>query len=269
MTMECIEVRDQLLAHQRGQLPPEVRDRVTEHLEGCPGCRQTALLEGELSTLLEQRLPRHLASPELRRRLTEGAREAPAARPTGGRGRLRVALPLSSAVAAAAIALLAVRITQPSFLRSPSLDSTAMVDEGVNDHLRVVTSEHPLDIVSGGIHQVKPWFTGRLDFAPRVSFAGDDEFQLAGGSISYFRDRKAATFVFKRRLHTVSLFVFPAEGLPWPARDVTRLGALKATAHVSRGFSVLLWRQGELGYCLVSDIDGAELERLAQKIAAP
>jgi anti-sigma factor RsiW len=268
MTMECIEVRDQLLAYQRGQLPPEVRDRTTAHLEGCPDCRQIARLESELSTLLEQRLPRHPVSPELRRRLTEGARP-PAARPTGGHGRFRVAVPISSAVAAAAMALLAVRITQPSFLRSRSLDSATMVDEGVNDHLRVVTSAHPLDVESGGIHQVKPWFTGRLDFAPRVSFAGDDEFQLAGGSIGYFRDRKAATFVFKRRLHTVSLFVFRAEGLPWPTRDVTSLGALKATTHVARGFSVLLWREGELGYCVVSDIDPAELERLAQKIVAP
>jgi anti-sigma factor (TIGR02949 family) len=269
MTMECIRVRDQLLAYQRGQLPQEVRDRITAHLEGCPGCRQTALLESELSTLLEQRLPRHPAPPELRRYLEEGVRKTPAARPRGGRGPLRIAVPISSAVAAAAMVLLAVRITQPTFLRSPSLDSAAMVDEGVNDHLRVVTSAHPLDIESGGIHQVKPWFTGRLDFAPRVSFAGDDEFQLAGGSTGYFRDRKAATFVFKRRLHTVSLFVFRAEGLPWPTRDVARLGALKATTHLSRGFSVLLWRQGELGYCLVSDIDLSELELLAQKIVAP
>jgi len=267
--MECIDIRDQLLAYQRGQLARELRDQITAHLEGCPGCRQTALLESELSTLLEQRLPRHPVSPELGRRLAEGVRAAPAARPTVGRGALRIAVPISSAVAAAALVLLAVRITQPTFLRGPSADSATMVDEGVNDHLRVVTSAHPLDIESGGIHQVKPWFTGRLDFAPRVSFAGDDEFQLAGGSIGYFRDRKAATFIFKRRLHTVSLFVFRAEGLPWPALDVTKLGPLKATARVSRGFSVLLWREGELGYCVVSDIDVAELERLAQKIVAP
>jgi anti-sigma factor RsiW len=269
MTMECIEVREQLLAYQRGQLPSELRTGIAAHLEGCADCRKTALLEGELSTLLEQRLPRHPVSPELRRHLTERVWAAPAVRPRGGRGPLRIAVPILSAVAAAAMALLAVRITQPGFLRSPSLDSAVMVDEGVNDHLRVVTSAHPLDIESGGIHQVKPWFTGRLDFAPRVPFAGDDEFQLAGGSIAYFRDRKAATFVFKRRLHTVSLFVFRAEGLPWPTREVTRLGIVEATTHLSRGFSVLLWRQGELGYCLVSDIDLSELELLARKIVAP
>ena len=64
---------------------------------------------------------------------------------------------------------------------------------------------------------MKPWFEGRLDFAPVVAFGGDDDFPLQGGSVAYFVDRKAATFVFKRRLHVVTLFVFRAEGLPWPA----------------------------------------------------
>ena len=53
----------------------------------------------------------------------------------------------------------------------------------VNDHLRVLASQHPLDIESGGIHQVKPWFEGRLDFAPVVSFLGDEEFPLRGGAV--------------------------------------------------------------------------------------
>ena len=124
-----------------------------------------------------------------------------------------------------------------------------------------------MEIESGGIHQVKPWFTGRLDFAPRVSFAGDDQFKLEGGSIGYFRDRKAAVFVFKVRLHTISLFVFRADGLPWPTRGLERVGPLAVDAQVSRGFNVLLWRDGELGYCLVSDVNRADLDALAVRIA--
>jgi anti-sigma factor RsiW len=145
--------------------------------------------------------------------------------------------------------------------------STDLVDEGVNDHLRVVASAHPVEIESGGIHQVKPWFTGRLDFAPRVSFAGDDQFQLEGGSVGYFRDRKAAVFVWKVRLHTITLFVFRADGLPWATRGLERVGPLSVDAQVSRGFNVLLWRDGELGYCLVSDVNRADLDALALRIA--
>src|SRR5439155_960865 len=36
---------------------------------------------------------------------------------------------------------------------------------------------------------------------------------------------------------------------------------------VSRGFNVILWRAGDLGYALVSDVDARELGRLAAKLA--
>ena len=178
---------------------------------------------------------------------------------------------MASALAAAALVLVAVRITQPSFLR-PSLAISDLVDEGVNDHLRgarrVVASAHPVEIESGGIHQVKPWITGRHDFAPRVSFAGDDQFKLEGGNVGYFRDRKAAVFVFKVRLHTISLFVFRADGFPWPTHGLERIGPLEVDAKVSRGFNVLMWRDGELGYCLVSDVNRTDLDALAVRIAS-
>src|SRR5207245_11244760 len=93
-----------------------------------------------------------------------------------------------------------------------------MVAEAVNDHLRLLTSLHPLDIESGGIHQVKPWFEGRLDFAPIVPFEGDADFPLKGGAVGYFLDRKAAVLVYARRLHPISLLIFRADGLAWPAR---------------------------------------------------
>jgi anti-sigma factor (TIGR02949 family) len=263
--MECQEVRGQLLAFQRGELSGDAQAQVASHLDGCADCRQAADAEAGLSQLLEQKLPRHAAPAALKQRLAERV-AAPTAQRTRRRRLRAYSAPIASALAAAALVLLAVRITQPSFLRSP-MSTTDLVDEGVNDHLRVVASAHPVEIESGGIHQVKPWFTGRLDFAPRVSFAGDDQFKLEGGNIGYFRDRKAAVFVFKVRLHTISLFVFRADGLPWPTRGLERVGPLEVDAKVSRGFNVLMWRDGELGYCLVSDVGRADLDALAVRIA--
>jgi len=34
----------------------------------------------------------------------------------------------------------------------------------------------------------------------------------------------------------------------------------------ARGFNVLMWREGELGYALVSDLDAGELGELATKL---
>jgi anti-sigma factor RsiW len=262
--MNCEDIREQLLDHQRGRLDPEAQAQVASHLASCESCRRAAAAEAGLSELLERKLPRYAAPEALKRRLVE--RVAPAAKPPGARRFRRSLAPMASALAGAALVLVAVRVTQPSFLR-PSLATADLVEEAVNDHLRVVASSHPVEIESGGIHQVKPWFTGRLDFAPRVAFSGDDQFKLEGGSVGYFRDRKAAVFVFKVRLHTITLLVFRADGLPWPTRGLERVEPLRVVASVSRGFNVLLWRDGELGYCLVSDVGRADLDALAVKIA--
>jgi anti-sigma factor RsiW len=154
------------------------------------------------------------------------------------------------------------------FRSRPPPSEDPMLTEAVNDHLRVLYSEHPVEVQSGGIHQVKPWFEGRVDFAPVVPFAGDDDFPLQGGSVAYFLDRKAATFVFKRRLHLITLFVFRAEGLPWPSVATVPVGDVRGTFESSRGFHTLLWRKGDLGYALVSDADPKDLETLAGKVAS-
>jgi anti-sigma factor RsiW len=146
-------------------------------------------------------------------------------------------------------------------------DPNALVAEAVNDHLRVLYAQQGIEIQSGGIHQVKPWFEGRLDFAPVLAFDGDDEFTLQGGSVAYYLDRKAATFVFKHRLHILTLFVFRADGLPWPMTHNQKLGRHDASFSRSRGFNTLLFRDGDLGYALVSDVDPQTLLRLGTKVA--
>src|SRR5512144_1246562 len=70
-------------------------------------------------------------------------------------------------------------------IRPPTTDADAVIiDEVVGDHLRIVSAQHPLDVETSDLHNVKPWFTGRLDFVPPVSFVGDDEFLLRGGDLA-------------------------------------------------------------------------------------
>jgi anti-sigma factor RsiW len=72
--------------------------------------------------------------------------------------------------------------------------------------------------------------------------------------------------VYKRQLHTASLFVFRADGLSFPKTDHS-VGHAPASVRRVRGFSVVVWRDGELGYALVSDLNTAELVRLGADIA--
>jgi anti-sigma factor RsiW len=261
--MTCQEVRPLLLAFHRGQLAPDRRVAVEAHLRTCTGCAHEDAAEQLLTEALEHRLPQHPAPIALKRRLL--AAEWPA-EPRGGPSWWhRWGRSFLPALAVAAGLLVAV----PAYYRWEERSRTApvMVTEAVTDHLRILSSQHPLDIESGGMHQVKPWFQGRLDFAPVVPFLGDAEFPLRGGAVGYYLERKAAVFVFNRRRHEISLFVFRAAGLPWPTTGRQSVGSAQATITTARGFNVILWQEGELGYALVSDVDVSELSQLAAKLA--
>jgi len=256
--MECTEARTHLLGRQRHALDAGLATALDEHLVGCAACRHEDAADRELSKRLEA-LPPRAAPASMRRALERRWGEPPRrTRSLAGAGAFAGAM-----VAGAALALL---VAGGWGARSPG---DRMVSEAVNDHLRVLYEAHPLEIESGGIHQVKPWFEGRLDFAPVVDFAGDEDFPLEGGSVGYFVDRKAATLIFKRRLHEITLFVFRAEGLGWPVWGERAIGSARGTVTTERGFHVALWRQGDLGYGLVSDVNEGDLLALASKIARP
>jgi anti-sigma factor RsiW len=258
--MDCTETRTHLVDRRRGNLAGDETAAVDAHLADCAVCRHEDAADAQLSVLLEERLPRPRAPGSLKqaleKRWLEPAPRKPIARSWARVGRT------TAAMAAGAALLWATMFG----LRERASDGT-LVEEAVNDHLRVLYSDHPIEVESGGIHRVKPWFEGRLDFAPVVEFGGDDDFPLAGGSVGYFIDRKAATFVFKRRLHEITLFVFRAEGLHWPVAGLRPIGAAQGTVETRRGFHVALWRQGDLGYALVSDANEADLLALGAKIA--
>lgn len=265
--MNCEDVRSQLLQYQRGRLEAGAASAVRAHLDECATCGHEDAAERTLSELLEHRLPQHPASIALKRRLAAGW---PLPAPSPLSWWRRWARPLVPTFTVAVVLLVAgpLLYVQRTTVREAN-GTSRMVGEAINDYLRVVSSQRPVEIQSGGIHRVKPWFAGRLDFAPVVSFSGDQDFPLDGGAVGYFLDRKAAVFVYRRRLHVVPLFVFRADGLTWPTKGLTALGRARAYSETARGINTILWRDGDLGYALVSDVDASELRALALKIAGP
>jgi len=259
------EARRNLLDLQRRRLAPGLAREVSDHLAGCPDCARAAAAEAALGEAVERR-PRHPVPPALRRRLERIAgSHAPA--PTGlawpGRPAWpeRLAWPgrVAPALAAALVAVAATMAVQRA--RQPAPDPVALIaGEAVNDHLRVLRSAHPLDVESGARHEVKPWFEGKLGFAPAVPAAVGQEMRLRGGGLGWFLDREAAVMVYALRRHAVTLLAFPVGGLAWPDGG-RRLESV-------RGFNVVLWRSGGIGYALVSDVDAAELSGVAEKMAA-
>ena len=262
--MTCHEVRPLLLDRQRGGIAPELEQEIEDHLRGCAACAHEEAAEQLLTDAIERRLPQHAAPIALKRQLATVWPAETLRPPTWWSRWGRSLVP---ALAVAAVLLVVMPIYYWRIVAPRGAGEGVMVAEAVNDHLRILSSQHPLDIESSGMHQVKPWFEGRLDFAPVVHFLGDEAFPLRGGAIGYYLDRKAAVFVFARRLHGISLFVFRADGLGWPSRGLEPIGPSRAYVTASRGFNVILWRQGELGYAVVSDLDLPELTQVATKLA--
>src|SRR6185369_13122099 len=110
-----------------------------------------------------------------------------------------------------------------------------------------------LGVEASDMHQVKPWFAGKIDFVPPVTFLGDEEFPLRGGDVAVFLGHKAATFVYARRLHVISLFVFEADHVPTSEQTI-------------RGFHALVWKQAGMGFALVSDVGWDDLRQLRARL---
>jgi anti-sigma factor RsiW len=253
--VDCGNVAASMYDHVSGRLAPEESEAVRAHLAACEACRRVEAEERTVAELLSKKLPRYPASPDLKERLATAGKSA-----HGGRRRTVTAF-LAAAIVTATLAVLAV----VPVWRSGDAEAGPLAVEAVNDHLRVLYAERPIEIENGGIHQVKPWFSGRLDFAPAVAFDGDTEFVLQGGSVGYFVDRKAAIFVYKLRLHTISVLVFRANGLPWPSGSL-QIGNERAEISTVRGFHAVLLRHGDLGYAAVSDANPKALVELLGKV---
>ena len=184
--MDCGNARELNLDGLRGRLSSELSAPLREHLVTCASCRDHAEAERVLSEVLDASLPQYAAPLALKRRLAASwAASTPAARaPRRFTTRVRVAA-MSTAAAAAMILVVG---GSTAFLVQQRSELSRLESETVNDHLRMLGGA-PLAQVTGGLHEVKPWFGGKLDFAPAVQFAGNDDVPLQGGAVEPFLDR--------------------------------------------------------------------------------
>ena len=115
-----------------------------------------------------------------------------------------------------------------------------------------------LHVASADPHTVKPWFAGRIDFAADVQDLTRRGFDLIGARRDYLQQRPAAALVYRRREHVINLFVVPAgpEAEPLPAE------------HSHHGYHIVQWRQGDLAYWAISDLNMSELEAFARLAGA-
>jgi anti-sigma factor RsiW len=218
--------------------------------------------DDELSALIQSRATRHKASEPLRASVRTQIALVMAKRadkksntprhwfnlawfPSGGS---RWSLGSGIAGFAGGIMLaVAVGMLAPRLLLQNSLP-----DELVADHVRVLKTGQLFQVASSDRHTVKPWFQGKLDYAPPVVDLEADGFPLLGGRVEQVAGAPVAALVYKSKLHIVNVFVWPTSG------------SLPPQLMQRNGFNLQHWGDGAMQVWVVSDLETAEMERFGQ-----
>jgi len=243
--MNCAESHLFLHAHADGELDVAKSLDLERHLKTCSACAGENKSVRYLSAALRQASLRYDAPNSLRRDVRRMARSlANETRP-----RLFQSLQLWKYLAFGATAVAFVAIV----LRPGIFVQDQMSNEAVASHVRSLMAEHLTDVASSDQHTVKPWFNGKLDFAPSVKDFAAEGFPLIGGRLDYLNGRPVAALVYRRNKHFINVFVWPAG----------HSGGGKVAIKDRRGYSVINRETIGLHYCLVSDLNAKELAELA------
>ncbi len=264
--MHCEEARDRIGALIDGELAGDMRREIDAHIEACGGCAQEF---SDLKRLKRQVTAVRAPAPPAfaaRMRSALGAEAArmiatpqriPAVRSfaaTGVKlgdlmhGGLRPLMRLAAVVLVSA--LLSAAATW--FMLSGAADRARIERDVLSAHVRSLLQEQPVQIASSESHAVKPWFAGRIEFAPAVADLAASGFPLAGGRLDYIDGRRVAALVYRRRLHVVTVFMWPSVG-----PEETRPLSMKVN-----GYNLVTWSKGGMTYWAASDLSENELLEL-------
>jgi anti-sigma factor RsiW len=255
--MDCKNYRLLIDADIDGELDLIRHLELAEHARACPDCARYAEAARARHTALRGALPRFIAPPQLADKIrsalqAEGAPNTatePVARRTPG---VMLFWNLAGVAASLAFALLIGFGWGEARARR-----NLLIDEAVNEHIRSLQAAHLIDVISSDQHTVKPWFAGKLDFAPPVADLAAAGFPLAGGRLEHIDGRPAAALVFHRRAHAINLFIWPVS-----------TGAIAARQSCHNGYNAESWSQGSLNFLAVSEIPAPELAEFAATFRA-
>lgn len=133
-----------------------------------------------------------------------------------------------------------------------------LTEDLISAHVRALGSEHLTQVTTGDPHAVKPWFAGKLRFAPIVVDAASEGFPLLGARVDRLGDRDVAALVYARRAHKINVFILPAANSDDAA----------PVAETHKGFAIVGWRTGGFQFWAISDLSIDELVTLSTTVQA-
>lgn len=235
--MTNCEWREKIGLYVDGELEPREEQAIAGHLQSCADCSSAVLEQQALKKAVRVAGKRFTAPPEL----YASVRRQMAPPKSSG-------LWLKISALAASAALLAV--VAFAWISRPSA-SNAMVAQLIDQHVIMLASVNPVDVISSNKHVVKPWYQGKVPFTFNPpELAAGSPFTLIGGKLVYLQGRPGAELVYQVRQHKISVFIFQA-------RDVHGEASGSNLAFTING-----WQQGGLQYYIVTDAAKEDAEQL-------
>jgi anti-sigma factor RsiW len=244
--MRCEEAHDLVSAFIDGELAGERKRAIADHIRSCPTCGGLA---DDYQRIGKQLMGRYERAPvdldeKIRASLARESLDGRSIQTRNWRSLMQQAAVLLIAVASSAA------ITW--HLAQTSAEFALLERDVVGAHARSLLQDNPTQIASSDRHTVKPWFTGRVDFAPVVKDLAANGFPLAGGRLDLVGGRRVAAVVYKRRQHIINVFM-------WPTGETEMISPRLVAP---KGYNVMNWNAGGISYWAVSDLNAVELAEL-------
>ncbi|HEY1489511.1 MAG TPA: anti-sigma factor, partial [Verrucomicrobiae bacterium] len=219
--MNCAEIRLLLHAHADGELDAANSLELESHLKTCAACAAENKSLQSLRAALRGGDLNFRAPDSLKKDLRQFVHDLSGEKNPRKEFNTQWLWKFLS-FGATAFALLTL------FLRPAGISGhDQLLDQVVAGHVRSLQVEHLTDVVSSDQHTVKPWFDGKIDFAPDVKDFAAQGFSLVGGRLDYLNGRTVAALVYRHNKHFINVFV-------WPAAD-----AMKPQTEMLRGYYII------------------------------
>jgi len=252
--LSCQRAQELIHGYLDGELDLARSLDVEQHMHECEICARTYRSQTTLRSSLKNDSLYYTAPEKLKKRiqssLRKEARSKVSQRAFGWRW-------LTVGASLAFMLLIGVVVWRlvPGSIR-PSGDEL-LAQEVVSDHVRSLQMPgHLTDVLSTDQHTVKPWFDGKVDFAPLVKNFASQEFPLLGGRLEYLNNRTVAALIYQRRLHYINLFIWPAE----------QAGSSGEVTIQRQGYNLIHWTDSGMNYWAISDLNSVELREFARLV---
>jgi anti-sigma factor RsiW len=244
------------------------------HLDGCEECTQVLAQHRDVGAQLRSAQLRVDAPPELVKRIEAAlpGRSAPWAqlgerfKGQGGGNRSAsrwLTWPTWATAGMMVASVAALSVSMSLYLAVPSSEDR-LTQEVVDDHIRSLQFNHLSDVISTDKHTVKPWFNGKLDFAPPVIDLVQQGYPLIGGRLDYVDGRTVAVMVYRYKLHPINLYVWPGKGSSSGIEPQPREPAI----HERQGYHLAHWSAGGMTYWAITDAGESELRGFVTDLRA-